>query len=66
LLTQALFVQMSPLGHASPQPPQLDAFDVVSMQLAGEPQSIWPAVVHPHTPPLHVDPPVHTVQLLPQ
>jgi hypothetical protein len=50
----------------TPQLPQLDTFEVVSIQLAGVPQSIWPAVAHAHTPLLHCDPPVHAVQLFPQ
>jgi hypothetical protein len=64
-VVQTLLVQV-PEGHTTPQAPQLDAFEVVSMQLAGVPHSIWPAVAHVQTPPPQFDPPPHTEQLLPQ
>jgi hypothetical protein len=66
LFTQALLVQVCPDPHTVPQLPQFDTFEVVSMQVAGEPQSIWPAVAHAQTPLVHCDPPVQAMQLLPQ
>jgi hypothetical protein len=60
-----LFEQAVPEGHTFPQLPQFDESPVVSMQLCGLPQSIWPEA-HPHVPLLQLEPDGQTVQLVPQ
>jgi hypothetical protein len=62
--TQLPFTHLSPEAHVVPQPPQLEVFDVVSMQVPL--QSICPTVAQPQVPLLQVAPPGHTVQLVPQ
>jgi hypothetical protein len=62
--TQLPFTHLSPEAHVVPQPPQLEVLDVVSMQLPL--QSICPTVAQPQLPLLQVEPPGHTVQLVPQ
>jgi hypothetical protein len=59
-------MHVCPPWHTCPHVPQFVELDVVSMQLAGDPQSAWPATLHPQTPPLHVDPPAQIEHALPQ
>jgi hypothetical protein len=62
--TQLPFTHVSPEAHVVPQPPQLEVFDVTSMQLPL--QSICPTVAQPQLPLVQLEPPGHAVQLVPQ